>query len=330
MSKIIVALYDNLDNAERVVSELRANHFHDEEISLVTQEENLKNEITLGDEGVDAADKAGAGAVIGGLAGLLAGVIAISIPGIGPLLALGPLAAAIGGAGIGAAAGGLVGALTSAGIPKNKAQFYAEGVRRGNVLVTVHTADDRADVARDIMNLNHPLDLEQRAGEWQMSNFRQAGKESEPFPREALDREQFHYAQNLGKQGGDSSYINRIEEGHGTSSPPDPSHLPVEEPIGRADYPITESQTFGFSDFESRFREHFTEAYGETGAEYETFQPAYNFGYRLALDDRFHDLPWDILEPEAQHQWEKEHPQNPWDKYQQAVHEGWYQVINTH
>jgi hypothetical protein len=330
VSKIIVALFDNLDHARHVVSELRANHFKDEEISLVTHEANLKDKVALGDEGVDAADKAGAGAVIGGLAGLLAGVIAISIPGIGPLLALGPLATAIGGAGIGAAAGGLVGALTASGVPKTKAQLYADGVRRGNVLVTVHTADDRADVARDIMNLNHPLDLEQRSGEWQLSNFSQEGKEAEPFPREAIDREQFHYAQNLGKQGEDSSFIQRVEEGQGASSPPDPAHVPVEEPIDRAENPVTESQTFGFSDFETRYREHFTETYGETDEEYRAFQPAYYFGYRLAYDDRFHDLPWDILEPDAHREWEKEYPENPWNKYQQAVHEGWYEVINTH
>ena len=82
------------------------------------------------------------------IAGLLVGIGALAVPGIGPVLAFGPLAAAIGataaGAGLGAAAGGIIGALVGLGIPEEDANFYAEGVKRGGVLVTVRADDARA------------------------------------------------------------------------------------------------------------------------------------------------------------------------------------------
>jgi len=120
------------------------------------------------------AESAGAGAfggtAVGGIAGLLVGIGALTIPGIGPVLAAGPLAAAIGstlaGAGIGAAAGGLIGALVGLGIPEEDAHFYAEGVKRGGVLVTVRTSDDRAHEALRILRDANATDVNARRDEW--------------------------------------------------------------------------------------------------------------------------------------------------------------------
>src|SRR5690606_38716981 len=102
---------------------------------------------------------AGIGAVLGGLGGLLVGLGALTIPGIGPVIAAGPLAAALtglAGAGAGAVAGGvtggLIGALTGLGVPEENAQYYAEGIRRGGVLVTARVADNRTSEAVDILN----------------------------------------------------------------------------------------------------------------------------------------------------------------------------------
>ena len=85
--------------------------------------------------------------------GLLVGIGALAIPGIGPVVAGGALATAFGmgggtavaGAGIGAAAGGIVGALTSLGFSKDEAEYYDTGVREGRTLVTVHDDDGRAE-----------------------------------------------------------------------------------------------------------------------------------------------------------------------------------------
>jgi len=103
---------------------------------------------------------------------------------VGPILAAGPLVTALAGAGIGAAAGGLIGALTEAGIPEEEARLYEEGVRRGGALVTVISPDDRVDLAADILNRYHPVDVNKRAAEWQS-----AGQTSGEETHYAMDRD---------------------------------------------------------------------------------------------------------------------------------------------
>jgi uncharacterized protein (TIGR02271 family) len=114
---------------------------------------------------------AGTGAAIGGGLGLVAGLASLAIPGFGPVIAAGPIASALAGAGIGAAAGGMIGALTHVGVPEHEAEYYAEGVRRGGVLVTVRAEDDRADDVADIMENHGAQDVEERAAEWQSSGW---------------------------------------------------------------------------------------------------------------------------------------------------------------
>jgi len=102
-------------------------------------------------DGVDdraegAATGAGVGAALVGVAGLLAGLGMLAIPGLGPVVAAGWLAATAAGAVAGGAAGGAVGALTQAGVSEDDAHIYAEGVRRGGTLVTARVPD--ADQAR--------------------------------------------------------------------------------------------------------------------------------------------------------------------------------------
>jgi uncharacterized protein (TIGR02271 family) len=87
---------------------------------------------------------------VGGVLGLLAGVGALAIPGIGPIIAGGALASTLAGAGIGAAAGGLVGALVGMGVPEEEARYYDRAVREGGILVTVR-APIRAVEARRIL-----------------------------------------------------------------------------------------------------------------------------------------------------------------------------------
>src|SRR5262249_50991707 len=85
-----------------------------------------------------AAAGAGAGAVVGGTLGLLAGVGSLAIPGIGPLIAAGPILAALGGGGAGGAVGGASVALVGRGIPEYEAKRYEGLVRQGRVLLSVH------------------------------------------------------------------------------------------------------------------------------------------------------------------------------------------------
>jgi hypothetical protein len=174
MAKVVVGLYDRIEDARDAVEALVNSGFRREDISLVASDASGDYQrYTTTDQGEDVADSAatgaGIGAVIGGLGGLLVGLGALAIPGIGPVLAAGPLVSALAGAGIGAAAGGLLGALVDLGIPEDQARVYSEGVQRGGTLVTLAASDDRAKDAVDIMNRFNPVDVNRRSQEWTTS-----------------------------------------------------------------------------------------------------------------------------------------------------------------
>ena len=92
--------------------------------------------------------------------GLLAGVGALAIPGLGPSIAAGPIMAALSGAAAGATAFGVVGALVGLGIPEYEAKAYEDRIKKGGYLVAVHVEDSKqGDVVRDIMKNNDLEDI---------------------------------------------------------------------------------------------------------------------------------------------------------------------------
>ena len=99
----------------------------------------------------DAGGAAAVGAGLGGIAGLLVGLGALAVPGIGPLLAAGPLAVALGGIVAGSAAGGLIGALSTAGVPQEYAREYAAAIEQGSALVSVRTDDYTRDAVERVL-----------------------------------------------------------------------------------------------------------------------------------------------------------------------------------
>ena len=170
MSKTILALYDDLEQAHDAVHALDGAGFERERISLVIQDADEKY-AEYGEEPAEVeevVDGMVAGGLLGGLTGLVVGLFTLVIPGVGPLLAAGPLAVALAGAGAGAVLGTLVGALVDMGVDEETARYYAEGIHRGGVLVAVTTADARADEAAAILDDHYPVDLEARAAEWDL------------------------------------------------------------------------------------------------------------------------------------------------------------------
>jgi len=90
-----------------------------------------------------AATGAGTGAVVGGTLGLLAGIGALAIPGLGPFIAAGPIMGALAGAGTGGVVGGVIGGLVGLGMPEYEAKRYEGLIKEGRVLLSVHC--DNAD-----------------------------------------------------------------------------------------------------------------------------------------------------------------------------------------
>jgi len=170
----VVGLFDTIDDAQAVIRELETGGFTKDRISFIAQNKQREYGTQLdhpeqlhGAERSQAAAGFGAtgGSVIGGLGGLLVGLGAMTIPGIGPLIGAGTLATTLGitalGAGFGAATGGLVGVLVGAGIPEETAQIYTEGVLRGGALVMVNTATDaETERAAEVMQRHNVASIE--------------------------------------------------------------------------------------------------------------------------------------------------------------------------
>lgn len=150
MTQRIVALFTSRDQAERAANQLREAGF-DKEISIVTKDNNKNqsrndNGMTMG-TGDSVADGATTGASLGALGGLALGAGALAIPGVGPLIAAGPIAAAL----TGAAAGGLGGALVDMGIPEAESRQYENDIKQGKTLVAVECSENKSKKAQDIL-----------------------------------------------------------------------------------------------------------------------------------------------------------------------------------
>ncbi len=165
MSQTLIALYDHYSDAEAVVRELEAAEVPHGDISVVAS--NIGDRYATrtkerSEAGTGAAAGATLGAVVGGAGGVLAGLGILAIPGAGPVVAAGWLIAAAtgaaGGAVIGGAGGGLIGSLVSSGIPKEDAQIYAEGVRRGGTIVTVRVSERIAPRVQSILQSQRRVD----------------------------------------------------------------------------------------------------------------------------------------------------------------------------
>jgi uncharacterized membrane protein len=166
VTKKIVGIFDTEQEATRAIEGLHNQGFSNDEISVITRDRDELRNIsedtgTKAPEGV--ATGAATGGVVGGVAGLLAGIGALAIPGIGPILAAGPIVATLTGAAVGAGAGGLVGGLIGLGIPEDEAKEYEGYVESGKILVLVDD-NGRGYQAHDVFRGNRSLNTQRYEG----------------------------------------------------------------------------------------------------------------------------------------------------------------------
>lgn len=148
--KAVFGIYTSSDIAENAVDQLLAAGFSNSDISALLPDNDSTRAFaheknTKAPEGVTTGVTAGG--IIGGALGALAGVGALAIPGIGPLIAAGPIVAALAGVGSGGIVGGIVGALVGMGIPEYEAKRFEGAVRNGGVLVSIH-CDTSQEITR--------------------------------------------------------------------------------------------------------------------------------------------------------------------------------------
>lgn len=170
-TRTITAMFDRYSDAADAVGRLEAAGIPHSDISIVSNDPAQRDSYTRTTKDGDATGTgtgtgATLGTVLGGGAGLLAGLGMLAIPGLGPVVAAGWLASTLVGAGAGAATGGLIGALTGAGVDETHAHSYAEGISRGGTLVTVRTDDSRVAAATEILDREGTVDLNERETAW--------------------------------------------------------------------------------------------------------------------------------------------------------------------
>jgi uncharacterized membrane protein len=163
MKKAVFCIAQNIDQAEHIVNSLKLAGFLNDDISVLLPDKSGTKDFahekhTKAPEGAAIGGVAGLG--VGAVLGLLAGIGSLAIPGVGPLIAAGPIMGALSGAAVGAATGSLTGALVGLGIPEYEAKQYEGKIKGGNALISVHTESSEArSKVKEIFEQAHAEDI---------------------------------------------------------------------------------------------------------------------------------------------------------------------------
>jgi len=298
-NRTVTALYDDFETAQEVIEDLVSMGFQREQISIVANDASGQYASYL------APDRGSVTEDVSAVVGARVGLGVMLIPGIGPVIAGGPLVAALVGAVTGAATGGLVAGLVDMGIPETEAGYFAEAVRRGGTLVVVNTTDDWVDQVVEVMEAHNPVDINQRATEWSNQGRTGFDTNAAPYTAQGVERESREpVTPEMGAASPVRTYTAQTESG--------------EAPDDMAD----------FEAFRADFEDHYWTHYGEAGHDFDYYLPAYRYGYRLAHDQRYTDMDWSRLELRARLYWE-EHMEGAWDDFRDAVSYAWNRVRVT-
>jgi hypothetical protein len=163
MSQAVYGIANTPQQANAIVERLQTTGFLNDDISVLFPDKEGTRDFaheknTKAPEGATAGGVTGLG--VGGAVGLLAGIGALAIPGVGPFIAAGPIMGALSGAAVGGATGGIIGGLVGLGIPEYEAKQYEGKVRAGNILISVHTEDSKARTrAKEILETAGAKDI---------------------------------------------------------------------------------------------------------------------------------------------------------------------------
>lgn len=151
MARTFIALFNSSEDAERTVERLQELGIPKEEVSVLAKgtrqnyKREIKHDVEVFHENGDFTGAAAGGAIggfLGGAVGFLAGAVILALPGLTPILGIGPLLTAFGGAGIGALAGGAIGALTDLGVSEEAAEAYFEDIEAGKIFLSLQLTDN--------------------------------------------------------------------------------------------------------------------------------------------------------------------------------------------
>lgn len=199
MTQTITRLFDNYADAKSAVADLERLGVPHGDLSIVANNvdgAHGDDHDGINDHG-DVTRGTSTGAVLGGAGGLLAGLGLLAIPGLGPIVAAGWLAAAAAGAGIGAlggaATGSVVGALKNAGHTDEEAHVYSEGVRRGGTLLSARVPDDLAADAEAVLARHHSVDAATRGSAYRENGWNSFDEAAPAYTHDQVVAERSRY-----------------------------------------------------------------------------------------------------------------------------------------
>jgi hypothetical protein len=251
--------------------------------------------------------------------------------------------------GIAGTIGGFFRSLFGWGEEDKHVDIYSEAVRRGSYLLTVHTdSDEQNDRATEIVNRYHPVDIDERAPQWQSQGWTKYDAAAPALTDAEIQQERARYASGSTQAGtptqtaipvmqeepevgtreaqrGGARVFQRVVE-----TPAQGQAGLREEQVDveshAVDEPRSDADLSAFDD--SDFRRHWQGAYGASGASYEDYAPAYRYGYQMAGQERYRNHRWGDVEPEVQQAWESGNAGHPWERVKEAIRYGWEKVTH--
>jgi hypothetical protein len=312
MAKTVVGLFEDRADAQNALDALVDRGFTRDQVSVAASDvpgvQGPETHVVTDERpsGAGAAVGAVGGAMVGGGAGLLVGLGALVIPGLGPLVAMGPLVTTLAGMAAGTVAGGLLGALVDLGIPKEEAEVYVEGVRRGYILVTLRTSDEDADTAASVMRANGAVDVKERAAAWRQSGWAGYDANAKPYTAAEIARERELYSRRRAQAEAATARAAQqavAERNAGTAS-------------------VAGSRYGEFSAYEEEFRRDFETTLANRSYKFDHHLPAYRYGYSLATNPRYDGKDWDHVESHVRAYWEERNP-GTWEEFMRPIRYAW-------
>ncbi len=203
MTATISRLYNTYSAAQDAVTALEDAGVKHGDISIIASNADEwydAKKHTFPDRDLDGKDDraeaagagAGLGAVAGGAVGAATGLGLMAIPGVGPVVAAGWLVATLAGAAAGAATGSVLGALTQAGVSKDDAEVYAEGLRRGGAVVSARVADADASRLQAVME-HSSVRISDRATAYRGAGWKSFNPAGSPYTADQVRKERMLY-----------------------------------------------------------------------------------------------------------------------------------------
>jgi hypothetical protein len=292
---VAIGLFHDPERARDAINGLKDAGFSGNDISLLMPDRGQARalaEETGTRAGEGAATGLIAGGVLGGLAGWLVGVGALAIPAVGPFIAAGAFATALGGAAIGAGVGAIAGALVGMGIPEEEARYYEQEVRGGRTLVAVRAGSRMTD-ADDLLHQYGAYDVEHRDPS-SMASGTSGLADAAPVERNRYDRAE------------------TLTTGVGATSG---------EPMSSGT--MATSGDGGWEDVSAGYRGRWQERMGQTGGRWEDYEPQYRYGWEARNDPRYRDRAWPDVESDLRRDWEGRYADRPWDQARENVRAAW-------